>query len=241
MIDRDKVDFDRIIENAKDIFHQVIAGTGCPPDDLLFDYIYGDLDSDQRNEVERHLNGCEACQIRTLKLEADRLDWDYRLSAQPDEALLEALGHPERPLQSTGMARLLGAAEAGISKIKEALITWASPIWEPQWAGVAVTAADIPEQSETFDIDEGQLNVVCRWEGRYQDDPAFIRLQWRADLAADTELWVRFIDPKTQEMLYEACLGQDANGQEDFTSNELGFDPASRRWAVSFLLLDADQ
>jgi hypothetical protein len=242
MIKQTELDIGDILRDAGMIYSRKAEETAilCPVNELLPEYLHKVLTDKDYERVSGHIHECEQCRIELLKLEADQIEWEQRLRIDPDKALAEALGPKGIRIASTHCQIHSSPSPSPISKIKEALIKWISPMWEPMWAGEPVTAADIPEQSESFESDEGRLDISCSWEGQYHNDPAYIRLKWKAYLSHESRMWVRFIDPKTQEILYEVCLGKDTEGQEDFTGDDLGFDPSNRKWAISFILLDAE-
>ncbi|MEZ4527119.1 MAG: hypothetical protein R2941_14470 [Desulfobacterales bacterium] len=116
------------------------------------------------------------------------------------------------------------------------LVQWISPIWEPQWAGVAVTAADIPEQHHEFVMREGNIDISCSWQGAYGNSPAYIQISWTASLMTDCELWLRFVNPLTHDLFSEILLGAEPEGGKIITGDRLGFDPSKDRWATSIMM-----
>ncbi|MDM8524957.1 zf-HC2 domain-containing protein [Desulfococcaceae bacterium HSG8] len=115
-------------------------------------------------------------------------------------------------------------------------IIWISEPWEPRWAGELVTAADIAEQENAFELDSGQIMLTCHWKSAYRDTPAYICISWKADITKYAELWIRFSDTETREIRSEFCLGTNLVGETFFESDEIGFDPSTQRWAVSLVL-----
>ncbi len=113
------------------------------------------------------------------------------------------------------------------------VIRWLSPVWEPKWAGQPVTADDIPAQQYSFPLEDGSIDVSCKWEDAYQSRPAFMKFSWRAQIPAQRDFWLRIINPETQEIRYEECLGSHPSGEETFSAEELGFNPAREAWAIS--------
>jgi|GEM_PF-2067712 len=114
-------------------------------------------------------------------------------------------------------------------------ILWRTFSWKPQWAGVFVTASEIPEQRHSFKIDEGEINLSCYWKPNFGNDPAYIHLSWNAKNTISARLWVRFVNSETQEVFSEICLGTHLQGEDNFTSDRLGFDPSNEKWAVSII------
>ncbi len=122
----------------------------------------------------------------------------------------------------------------GIPKLpSERLLNWITQLWEPEWAGQEVTAADISEQEEVFTVEGGQITIRCYWEREQDRQPAYLRLAWDADLASEKNLWIRFVNPETQTIRFNLCLRTIYLGEETFTSDELGFDPYCEPWAIS--------
>ncbi len=231
-------DFEDILKEARTIYGTLKPGENCPPDEALMDYVYDELAQEECKQVLEHIKNCERCHVEALKMEADREEWEFTLIKNPDTALANALG----PL---GLKRVL--SEAGysdhkelpvISKLKDAIITWISPVWEPMWTGQLVTASsDIPEQDHEFEMDYGEyINLSCCWKGKERDFPPHIQLSWNANIVTNSNLWARFINPETQETLSEFCLGTELEGKAVFTSDELGFDPSGKRWAISIVI-----
>ena len=101
--------------------------------------------------------------------------------------------------------------------------------------GQLVAAADIPKQRHSFSTKYGDINIECSWGEQHQGEPAYIWLSWKANISADNELWLRFVDPETQTIRHEVNLGTIRAGEETFTSHELGFDPSTERWAISVI------
>ncbi len=124
-------------------------------------------------------------------------------------------------------------ASATVKNRMGKLIRWLSPVWEPQWAGQPVTAQDIPAQHYSFPLEDGNIEISCAWEDAYQSRPAFIKLSWKAQIPEHRSFWLRIINPDSQEIRYEECLGNHPSGEETFTRDELGFNPAHESWAVS--------
>jgi RNA polymerase sigma factor (sigma-70 family) len=109
-------------------------------------------------------------------------------------------------------------------------------------AGVPVTAAAPPTQTQTFYPDEGgDIQVTCTWWGAEPGQPAALRLAWRADITQAGEFWARFTRPEDATVvLAEVPLGSALAGEEVFAVQELGFDPTCEPWALTFLLRQPD-
>lgn len=130
-----------------------------------------------------------------------------------------------------------GKESAGIADSIIRLIRWISPLWEPQWAGVPVTAGDVPEQQHDFSMRDGNIDISCSWRGAYGDTPAYIEISWTADIMTECELWLRFVNPLTRDVLSEVLLGEEPEGGKIITGDILGFDPSKERWATSLMML----
>jgi len=113
-----------------------------------------------------------------------------------------------------------------------------SSLWNPMWTGEFVTASDIPNQSYSFSEEFGTIDIVCNWKPSYGNTPAYISLSWKADITINCELWARFENPETHNVLSEICLGTSLIGEEFFTSEELEFNPSCEKWAISIIFVD---
>ena len=130
---------------------------------------------------------------------------------------------------------------AKIHRVLDRVTQWISPIWQPLWAGQAVTADDIPKQDYTFLSDYGKIAISCEWNAASATTPAFLKINWEASLESQSRLVARFINPESQEIRADICLGTSLSGEETLTADELGFDPSSVPWAISLILRDASQ
>ena len=131
----------------------------------------------------------------------------------------------------------LGEPDAQPS-LAERAILWISEFWMPRWAGELVTAADIPAQNHRFEMATGggEMTISCFWRGEGEREPAYLHIEWRADMVIAGEFRIRFVSPETQETLAELPLGTRLRGEKTFTPSELGFDPACQRWGFSIVL-----
>ena len=189
----------------------------------LYDYVLGWLDEKEAREVREHIALCGDCAhgvVRIMRiedeLEQDSLDWADVPPAKEDSVS-----------QTTSEQ----------FSLTDRVVRWLSSLWEPQWAGQLVTAADIPQQSHTFTSEDGDMKIACYWKGQYKDEPAYVQISWKADLIPESELWIRFVNPATRTIRREVCLGTGLVGEEIFTSDDLGFDPSYERWAIAVLLV----
>jgi len=190
---------------------------GHPSREMLYDYALGCLNEADTVKIRKHISFCGECADEVLKIMQveDNLEGEVVAAA--------------------GIAAVAAASES-VSKIAANLIIWTSELWKPLWAGQLVTASDIPEQENTFILDDGKIRLSCCWEPSYENIPAYIKLSWIAQITISCELWARFANPESHEMLSEICLGTSLEGENIFTSNELSFDPSTERWSVSLIL-----
>jgi hypothetical protein len=120
------------------------------------------------------------------------------------------------------------------------VVHWVSELWQPQWAGTPVTAADIPGDKKAFNVKNGEIEISCLWRSQQATNPAYIQISWAANFVADRELWALFFDPDTKEVLAEIPLGAYLEGGKNITSETLGFDPSNEKWAISILLKERE-
>ena len=113
---------------------------------------------------------------------------------------------------------------------------WISPVWEPDFAGQPVTAADIPEQTKYFKMTDGEIKLSCMWRAQYGEKPAYIRVKWDANISSGYEIWIAFFNPETKSFFSEVPLGTHLNGGTVIQSQTLKFDPSCERWAASVVL-----
>ncbi len=221
-------DYSYILEEAKKNYNTLKAATDCPPDEELLDYVCEDiLTEDEKRAIYEHIQECERCHLEVLKMEADRAEWEYMVNKTPDAALTKALG-------TSGLKKTLNFKKRMIKEI-QGLKAWISSLWEPQWAGVPANAAEIPEQTHSLTVDDGEIKISCYWKPKFRNDPAYIHLSWSARITKPVRLWARFVNPESNEIRSEICLGTRLEGEESFTSDRLGFDPSNEKWAISII------
>jgi hypothetical protein len=222
-------------EDARGNYDTLTQGKDCPSDEMLLDYAEGVLEEDKKEIkeiIDKHIQNCERCHMEILKMEADFTEWEYSLNKNPDAFLSKSLG-------TSGAKKILNFKKRMIKTIK-GLRVWISSLWFPQWAGVPATASEIPEQRHSFKIDEGEINLFCYWKPNFGNDPAYIHLSWNAKITISARLWVRFVNSETQEVFSEICLGTQLQGEDNFTSDRLGFDPSNEKWAVSIIFEETE-
>ena len=215
--------FRRLRENASKTPH--------PTREKLYDYALGWMDQAEVRQVREHIAFCGDCAHEVLRilriedeLEQDALEWADRA-----------------PVSSQEPKAAFSLPTSKKSSIIDSLVRWISPLWEPQWAGQLVTAADIPKQTHAFISENGDIKISCYWKGQYHDQPAYIQIAWKANLTTESEIWIRFTDPATRVIRSEICLGTGLVGEESFTSDDLGFDPSNEKWAISVVLQDVQE
>jgi hypothetical protein len=234
--------FQQIIQDAKQVFKVTRPGPGCPTSDVLIDYVYQELAQEETDNITTHLDDCEACKMVLMRIEADQLLWNKSLEEKPEATLSQALGSVGRQEVRLMMRRAAGkqAGEhpAFASKIKESMIAWISPIWQPLYAGEAVTAADLEEQDTSFEMDYGEyINLSCHWQDEKDDQPR-IELSWQANLFQPSRLWARFINPDTSTVITEILLGSALEGRISIPGNQLTFNPTVDKWAIAIIVED---
>jgi len=234
-----QINFNTLIEESRHAFSHVMALNDCPDDAELAYFVYGDMDAVASGQTAIHPEACEACHIRKLKIEANRTEWEFVLENNPDQALSKAIGPSGLKFLKTAKKKPQKAG-ISVSAIKEALVTWASPLWLPSLTGEMMTAsADIPEQSRHFKMEHGEyINISCAWKGKDRT-ASVIMLAWNANIFTESNLWARFIDPDTRDILFESCLGTKLEGEKTFSEHEMGFNPCSQKWAVAIIVEEA--
>ncbi|PID58868.1 hypothetical protein CSB45_02390 [candidate division KSB3 bacterium] len=162
------------------------------------------------------------------------LEQDYDvIEAMPLEDIEQALQHMGLNGNKCYAAIRKKLTHTALTNRKGQLLYWLSPVWEPQWAGQAVTAQDIPIQQYSFPLEDGAIDISCAWGDAFQSRPAFLTFSWKAHISEQRDFWLRLINPETQEIRYEDCVGNSLSGEETLTHNELGFNPAQETWALS--------
>jgi hypothetical protein len=134
-------------------------------------------------------------------------------------------------------ARVMARVAAERLTVRDRLVRWFSPPWQPAWAGELVTAADVAAQEHVFALDDGEIQVTCGWRAAYGHLPATLRVAWHAHLTLPGEFWVRFTHPTDlTRPPVELRLGHTVAGEEEFTAETLGFDPTREPWALAILV-----
>lgn len=157
--------------------------------------------------------------------------FDNLLLLDPDETFVVVVP----PLEAQGPGATARTA-VGVPAPTGRLAKWVSALWIPPWVGQPATAAEIPEQTQVFYLEDGAIRIACDWRAAAQDTPATMRIAWRVNLSTPSDLWVRFTQPDTATPLAEVRLGTALEGEEIFTQAALGFDPARDSWALAVIL-----
>jgi len=120
------------------------------------------------------------------------------------------------------------------TRMKFLLEKWTDDmIWIPQWAGQPVGAAAVPKQTHSFKMGGvGEIKLDCYWKSQDNNNLAYVWVSWKAGIMPGLGLRIRFVNPGTQDILYERSLGTRMTGEGIFTSRELGFDPSAEPWAI---------
>lgn len=194
-----------------------------PSAEMLYDYAAGQLSEDTAPAVRAHLALCGECAREALRL--------MQVTDELEQAALNWADSSEKPLSESVSAAIAGAKTAG-----ERAWLWISELWQPQWAGQLVTAADAPEQHHDFPSQHGDIHLTCSWRDDSAHEPAILSIAWQAELLEEDRVWLRFVNPVTQSLRQEIFLGTRAVGEEQFTIQDLNFDFVRDQWAIALAL-----
>ncbi len=207
--------------------HTTGSDSNCPSRAEL----YQTLDNDSKeSDIATHIKNCAKCRLHLMCL--DDKEWlSTRLIEQrPDKALELMLGETGRQIVRT-MIRETGDMAKTLTAIKEDAVAFISALWQPMFAGEAITAADLASQSHRFEMEFGEyVTLNCSWQKEGQD--TWLELSWEANIFEKSLLRVQFVDPDNKAVLADILLGTDLCGQKRLASSELSFDPANDKWAV---------
>lgn len=156
-------DFEKLLKDMGAMYRNMEPGPGCPPDDMLLDYVYDELSESERKEIEKHKEHCERCFYEILRLEADRAGWENALEEKPDAAIAQALG-------PSGVRRVREAiGEASATAQPSAA---SAPLWKTYWTRIEAglekfqaVLASISEEGALF----GVISPVLVTRGRRDD------------------------------------------------------------------------
>jgi hypothetical protein len=156
-----------------------------------------------------------------------------------DEAFALLVRHTQAPRGFH--ARVMARIAAQSTPLRDRLVRWLSPPWQPTWAGELVTAADVAPQEHVFALDDGDIQVTCGWRAAYGSLPAALRVTWQARLTLAGDFWLCFTHPTDPTRPpVEIRLGNTVAGEEEFTAATLGFDPTRHPWALAILVKASD-
>ncbi len=155
------------------------------------------------------------------------------------EVLINIIFHPPQHYKNQGkiVKNDLSISKIPISEKSDIL---SSELWQPYLAGTPVTAADIPKQEHTFQLDDGHVLIRCYWEGQRGREQGYLWLSWAVAISKKKTLCILFFNPETMEVRHQVQLGTFLDGEEIFTFAELGFDPVQEKWAISCRLDSID-
>ncbi len=180
----------------------------------------------------------------TLILEGSEEGLERLESLFKSGELTEILGVPVKDvsIETVPSFESKPSADAGEEGIIEKAKTWLSSLlWIPEGAGLPATAADISDQEEIFQTEEGEIKITCVWGGESDDEPAYIWLKWKADVKPDTEFVIQFITPDNPpEIRYEIRPGKMMQGVTTVESEKIGFDPTKIKWGIT-VIKDSDK
>jgi hypothetical protein len=120
----------------------------------------------------------------------------------------------------------------GVQQTASRVVKWLSPLWEPQWAGQFVGAADIPKQVHTFYSGINTITITCSWQPQSGEVSACLELVWSIEPPLEGHVRCQFVDPETQNLFTEVDLSNYAEGGMYLTGDSLGFNPVTERWGV---------
>lgn len=242
-ITKEEPTFKQILSGARQVFRDARPGVDCPDLEILTGYGYGNLSAEKTERISAHVAACESCQMVVMRVVADHYFWNETLQHNPEEALFQALGKEgsktvRNLMRKAAAKRSVSPAQKFASKIEESMVAWASPLWQPMYAGEVVTAADAEEQSTRFEMDYGEyINLSCHWQEEKEGQP-YIDLAWQANLLQPSTLWARFIDPEDSTVLSEILLGTELEGKKRILSSELSFNPSTEKWAIAIVVAE---
>ena len=231
---------EQIIRKIRWDYVMTRPGKRCPSSDTLVEYVYGGLSGDDHDHVRMHLSSCEICRMVCYRARTDELLWSNMLESAPDALLSRDLGRSGirevNNMIRSHERRRTPSLDSFVSRVRENMVAWVSPLWQPLYAGEAVTAADLAEQSIGFEMDYGEyINLSCHWHEE-KDRPACIELSWQANLLQPSRLWARFIDPENSTILTEILLGKELEGRLCIPGEQLNFNPTADKWAIAIIV-----
>lgn len=219
------IDLESILKQASRVYQSAEPGLTCPSMSDLCDYHYGDISSSSLENIKNHLASCEVCRLSLMRIETESAGWDLLRRDILDKGFVKA-----HVISTNSIGQRV---KKFVSSLTDEMIEWVSPAWTPVWG----TAMTNEPQARDFEMGGGEyINLSCYWQGSAAGSPAFIHLEWTANILSSSRLWVRFSDPETHELLYEELLGEELLGKRDLDTADLSFDPSRRRWTISLVV-----
>ncbi len=224
-----------------DILRQVISDikeqdaekndADCPSKAQLYQAL---IDGDRRQDVARHIEHCSRCYSKLVSFDDKEWLWEQAVEHNPEKAVTLLLGE-----DGCNAVRSLLQEKSGIeeilSTVKSEVVAFVSSLWQPMFAGEAVTAADLVTQSHRFEMDFGEYVVLdCNWQEKGEE--SWMELAWEANIFQKSMLRVRFVHPENKAVLVDIPLGTDLCGQKHLAGKELPFHPAVDKWAVAVVV-----
>ena len=183
-----------------------------PTDDMLYRYVWNELEPQETRWVQAHIAFCGFCAEEVFRL---------GLASEAEEESID---------------RWINSDESSFAAPHTLVEELATEFWEPDWQQHRATAADIPPQEHLFAREDGDITISCLWRSQHRRHPSYISISWKADVTTYNEIHARFVNPETRQQLAEVRLGSAVIGEEVFTSEDLGFDPSSERWALALVV-----
>ena len=221
----------------------------CPDDEMLIMFASDELSLEEESSIKKHILICDKCSYEVAVLQSvinepmsTYTDKPFAIPSIVKEAMEKEFADIKKSHKSFSekVSEKLQKGKKYIKDVSSAiaseLIIQISSLWEPPLVGQLVTASDITKQKHKFLIERGDITISCSWAPEDENDPAYLYLKWKANIAEECELWARFENPETHNILSEICLGTSLTGEDSFTSSDLGFDPSATRWACFYYI-----
>ncbi len=221
--------FQQAIKEIAEQYTTESENNGCPSRAQLYQTL-DDHDNSENSKITAHIRNCTRCRLQIMCL--DDREWlaTRFIEQQPDKALESMLGETGRQTVSA-LIREREDVTKTLTAIREEAVAFISSLWQPMFAGEAVTAADLAPQSHRFDMEFGEyVSVNCSWQKEDQD--TWLELGWEANIFQKSLLRVQFVNPESKAVLADIPLGTDLCGQKRLASSDLSFHPANDKWAV---------
>ncbi len=127
----EKLDFNSVLNNAREKYRTLKRGTDCPLDEVILDYVHNELTEKENKTTSEHMETCERCHMLAMKMEADLTAWEYSFDNDPDSALEDALGEAGlKRLENTGLVSGI-KYRLVLAKLKELFANLFQGDWHP--------------------------------------------------------------------------------------------------------------